>query len=103
MSKGLSPNEVYPENERFWQACTRRVAIYLESRKVKPSAWTLAVEAVSEALLEAPRTVGRATGKAVGCFGKLLGSPLKLILGIVGVAVGAAIVLPPLMRAARRS
>lgn len=95
LSTGKRPQAPYPaaENEAFWQDCTRGLAIYLESRKVVPSKWELAWEVMRE-IPSAPGRIAREAGDSVwGAvkFAALLGA---------GV-VGAAIVLPPVIRAFR--
>jgi hypothetical protein len=100
LTKGADPEAVYVGNESFWQDHTRRLAIYLESRKVRPSKWQLVKESISESLNELPdrlarggATVGEGAKKAASFFA----DPIKLIL----LGIGGAIVLPPVISAVR--
>ena len=99
VSAGLALSAVFPpkENERFWQKCTRRLAIYLESRKVVPSRWKLAVSALTETLAEVPTAVGGATKSAASAAAGIVREPAKL----AAVLLGAAVLGPPLIRAFR--
>jgi len=96
---GLTLSAEYPavENERFWQKCTNRLSIYLESRKVVPSRWKLAVSALGETLAEVPATLGGATRSAAGVAASIVREPAKL----AAVLLGAAVLGPPLVRAFR--
>lgn len=89
-------NEVYPDNQRFW-ACTKRLAIYLQARKVVPSRWRLFTESLTEAIAEVPQVVSRATRAAADTAAGLLADPARL----AAVLLGAAVLLPPLIRAWR--
>ena len=97
ISQRLAPDVEYPENEQFWQQCSRRLAIYLESRKVVPSRWELITESIGEAITELPRVVGDATRTAAGAAAGLLSSPAKL----GALLLGGAILAPPIIRALR--
>lgn len=97
-SKGLDGKAIYPGNEHFWQKCTLRVAIYLESRKVRPSRWTLIRESVGEAIAEVPTVAGRATKATAEVAASLIRDPAKF----AAVLLGGAILIPPLIRAFRR-
>ena len=90
-------NEVYPGNERFWQECSRRVAIYLQARKVVPSRWQLFTEAVTEAIADVPEVVSRASKAAAEAAAGLLADPARF----AAVLLGAAVLLPPVIRAWR--
>jgi hypothetical protein len=90
-----TPGAEYPENERFWQECTARLAVYLEGRKIVPSSWELLVESVFEAIAEVPATIGRAGREVASGASSLLEQPGKL----AAVLIGSVIVLPPLVRA----
>jgi len=98
-SAGLATTALYPavENERFWQKCTHRLAIYLESRKVVPARWKLAVSALTETLAEVPSAVGDATKSAANVAAGIVREPAKL----AAVLLGAAVLAPPLIRAFR--
>jgi|GEM_PF-3491821 len=91
-------SEVYPDNQRFWE-CTKRLAIYLQSRKVVPSRWQLVTESVTEAIAEVPQVVGRASRAAAETAAGVLADPARL----AAVLLGAAVLLPPIVRAWRAS
>jgi hypothetical protein len=92
-----NPAAEYPDNQAFWEECTPRLAVYLESRKVVPSKWRLFLESVVEAVSEVPETVERATRKVAGTAYDLIKEPAKL----AAVLIGAAILVPPIVRAFR--
>ena len=95
------PDERYSDNEHFWQRCTSRLAIYLESRKVVPSEWELFKEAFVESLAEVPGTIGNAglaTANVVGGAAKaVLSKPAMAAMAILG----GVLLLPPIIRAVR--
>ena len=89
---------LYPHNEEFWQECTRRLAVYLEARKVVPSKWELLVESFVEAVAEVPEVIGRVAKQTAGAAAGVITSPAKL----AAVLLGSAILLPPIIRAFRK-
>ncbi len=94
------PDERYADNENFWQQCTARLAIYLESRKVVPSEWSLFKEALVESIAEVPGTFGRAgqaAAEVVGNAAGAVGRPAMAALAILG----GVLLLPPIIRAVR--
>lgn len=93
-----NPNAEYADNEHFWQECTKRLSIYLQARKVVPSKWELAVESVVEAVAELPQVVGGAVKSTASAAAKVIKDPAKL----AAVLLGAAILLPPVIRAFRK-
>ena len=93
-----TPNAEYPKNDDFWQECTKRLAIYLQSRKVVPGKWQLLKEAVLEAVAEVPATLGHATRELASGAAGLLAGPGKL----AALLLGGAILIPPLVRAFRK-
>jgi hypothetical protein len=95
-----APDAEYPHNEVFWSA-SRRLAIYLESRKMRPSKWSLLASSVKEAIAEVPGTLGRAGRSAAGATARVLTDPVKLAMMLVG-AVGVAIILPPILASVRK-
>ncbi len=95
------PDDRFPGNEQFWQQCTARLAIYLESRKVVPSEWALFKEALVESIAEVPGTFGRAGQAAVGVASdaaSAVGRPATAALAILG----GVLLLPPIIRAVRQ-
>ncbi len=92
------PNAEYPDNEDIWQNCTKRLAVYLQSRKIVPSKWQLLKEAVFEAVAEVPNTLGHATRELASGAAGLLAEPGKL----AALLLGGAILIPPLVRAFRK-
>ena len=94
----------YPDNEWFWGTAALRLAIYLESRKAIPSRTELMIDAVGETVVEHAQTVKNVAKDAVGAVadaGKDFMSTLKTGALILGGLIGAAIVLPPVIRAFR--
>ena len=99
------PDAIYPRNEEFWQECTSRLAIYLESRKAVPSKWTLLKESVVETLEEIPGALGDATHATAGAVADAGGAVLNFVKKPVNAALvvlGGAILLPPVIRAFRK-
>ncbi len=95
---------LYPKNEWFWDTATLRLAIYLESRKAIPTSTDLMIESLTETLADhadTARTVARGATDALAGAGKGLLSTVKTGALILGGLVGAAIVLPPIIRAFR--
>ena len=88
-------NALYVENEWFWQEASRRIAIYLESRKAIPARAELFVDAVSESVSEQVEAVKDAAEKA----GKDAWEAIKTGALILGGLTAAAIVIPPIIRA----
>lgn len=104
LARGRQASEVYPENPQFWQQDTRRLAILLESLKVRPSRWSIGVESVGEALDELPDRLEEAGRKA----GEIAAAPVKGAaegLGIsstallaVGAGIAGLLLLPRVLR-----
>lgn len=112
------PNELYKNNHWFWHIALRELAIYLESQKSKPSSMDLWIESLEETIDErigdAHRFIKGASeaasdtiegiGKAAGVvtdMGDAVWSGLKTVAIVGGSLVGAAIILPPVIRAMR--
>lgn len=96
------PNDTYPKNAEFWQECTRRLAIYLQARRVVPGAWALDKRSVVDTLAEVPAVLGNATMAAADTIADVgatiaVSRPAKAALAVLG----AAILLPPVIRAVR--
>ena len=91
-------NALYAENEWFWQEASRRIAIYLESRKAIPARAELFVDAVSETVSEQVEAVKDAAEKA----GKDAWEAIKTGALILGGLTAAAIVIPPIIRGVER-
>lgn len=94
-------NAVYPRNTNFWR-CSGRLARDLESLKVIPGKWELLRESVSESVAELPgrledaaKATGRAAADAGGAVAGFFADPLKL----AALAIGGAVLLPPVIRA----
>lgn len=86
------PSAVYSGNTAFWDG-SNRLAIYLESLKLRPSRWQLGSEAVVEAVQDLPTALSHAGAATVGAVGRLLADPIK----VGAVALGAAIAIPLLL------
>lgn len=89
--RAQKPTDPYPHNARFWQSSTARVAIHLESVKVLPSRWILAVDSVGESVAELPGRVGGAARTVAGGAGDTIGALFSspLLLGTAAVVGGA--------------
>ena len=96
------PAALYPENEWFWQSASFGAAHYLEGRKAVPSKTELMLEAVKETIQDRVEDV-RKVGAAATGLGERVFSVLKTGALIVGGVVGAAIILPPVIRAFRNT
>ena len=98
--KNADPAAEYPRNEWFWQEASYRLARYLQSRKAVPSNTSLMIDSVSEAIQESADTV-KQIAMDVSDAGERAMSKVKVGLIIAGSVIGAAIVLPPVIRAFR--
>lgn len=106
-AKAGEPDAEFADNVRFWTT-TAKLAIELASVKTLPSNWSFAVEALAEAVVEAPavvldvtekvaRTVAGAAGKVARGAGRIVGAAgagFFESFGFAGIAllVGAAYV-----------
>lgn len=98
-----APEVTYPQNMAFWM-CSLHLAIYLESRRGRPSKWTLFREALSESIIELPSTVAGAADRAASgvtstanAVAGALSTPAKVaIVAVIGIAAA-----PPVIRALR--
>jgi hypothetical protein len=86
------PAGEYAANTSFWDA-SQRLAIYLESLKMRPSRWELAWDAVTESAHELPARLASVGAVTAGAARHFLSDPLKL----AGVVLGAALVVPALL------
>jgi len=99
------PDAVFTGNEEFWQKCSRRLAIYLMARKAVPSRWKLLKDSVVETIAGVPGTLGKATRTAGGLVTDAAGGVANIVSKPAQAAlavVGAAILLPPIIRAVRK-
>lgn len=101
LADATKPDERYPDNEEFWQHCTARLAIYLESRKVVPSEWQLFKEAVVESLAEVPGTIGRAGLATAGAVGDAANAVVSKPALAAMAILGGILLVPPIIRAVR--
>lgn len=102
---GADPNALYPRNEWFWNRVLLKLSILLQVAKTRPSPTELFFESVRETLDERAQDIDEAiettatTIDEIAETGDRLWSGLK-IAGIVAAGLlGAAIVLPPVIRA----
>ncbi len=98
------PNAVYARNPWFWDKATSGVALYLEARKAIPSDSELIVESLKETVVEHAETVKKVAKGAADVIteaGERTYSVLKTGAFIAAGVLGAAIVLPPVIRAFR--
>lgn len=109
---------VYPANHWFWNRALLKLAIYLQSQKSKPSAMSIFIDSVEEAVddrvkdvhdviqgasdaaSEVISTVTKAA-EAVSEVGERTWSGIKTAAIVGGGLVGAAIIVPPIIRAIR--
>jgi hypothetical protein len=82
----------YPANPAFWDASSR-LAIYLESQKLRPSRWQLVRDSLAESARELPATLAIAGSATAAAARRFLSDPVKL----VAVALGAALVIPAIL------
>lgn len=99
-AEDADPNALYPDNQWFWQQATKRLAIYLESLKVVPTDTELMLEAIGETLAEHAQAAKDLAKDAADAAGSPL-AWLKTAAYIAGGVAGAALLLPPIIRAFR--
>lgn len=117
-TKDADPDAQYPHNHWFWNTALLKLAIYLQSEKGKPSPMSMLIdsfeESVSDRIQDAREfiedageaasdvvsTVSRAA-KAVSEVGERAWSSAKTVAIIGGGLIGAAIIVPPIIRAMR--
>ena len=97
--RSAAKSSQYPENEWFWQVATRRLAIYLESRKAIPSRTELLIESLRETVEEHAETAKKLAKRAVDAAGGETLSNLKTGVLIVGSLAAAALAIPLIVRA----
>lgn len=112
------PDAVYPANHWFWNRALLKLAIYLQSQKGKPSAMSIFVESIEETVddrVTDVRDVIKGAGEAAGDvistvskaaetvseIGEQTWSGIKTAALIGGSLIGAAIIVPPIIRAIR--
>lgn len=117
-TKNADPDALYPHNHWFWNTALLKLAIYLQAEKTKPSPMDIFMESLEESVddrvqnvrdfiegagevaSDAVSAVSRAA-EAVSEAGDRAWSGIK-IAAIVGASlVGAAIIVPPIIRARR--
>ena len=81
------PEEIFSDNLRFWNT-TAKLAIALEGVGITPDAWTMAVEAISEAAAEAPELISDITKGAADAVVKVAGAIARGAGKVVGGAAG---------------
>jgi hypothetical protein len=69
-AKGGDANEPFGDNVRFWTT-TAKLSIELAAIKGLPSEWDFAVEALAEAIVEAPAVILDVTKKVAGKIGNV--------------------------------
>ena len=116
--EGADPEAVYPANEWFWNFVLLKLAIYLEVLKTSPSPTQLLMESfretVEERLGDAKDLIDGVTdtaselaeaagdiGEAIADAGDKAWSGIKVAAIVGGGLLGAAIVVPPVVRAIR--
>ena len=97
--RSAATSSLYPENEWFWQVATRRLAIYLESRKAIPSRTELLIDSVRETVEEHAEMAKNLAKRAVEAAGGETLSNLRTGVLIVGSLAAAALAIPLIVRA----
>ena len=117
-TRGADPDAQYNDNHWFWNTALLKLAIYLQAEKSKPSPMSLFIEAFEETVderVQDARTLIQDAGEvandaitsvskaaeAISSAGETAWSGLKTAAIIGGGLLGAAIVVPPLIRAMR--
>ena len=116
--QGADPKALYPDNKWFWFTPIKKLARHLEEERATPTRLELIIESIDEAVddrIDDVASVLDSAGDAAGAVastvedavdavvetGEKVWSGVK-IAAIVGVSlIGAAIVLPPIVRAFR--
>lgn len=116
-SQGNDPNALYPDNAWFWSA-VRQQAVHLENERVMPTKMELILESIQEAVddriddvqdlvtgaADAAGAVVSGVGKAADAVaetGASLWAAVKVVAVVGVVGIGAALIVPPIVRAAR--
>ncbi len=99
--KNAKPDEIYARNEWFWQEATTRLALYLQGLKAIPSSTTMIVDSVFE-VIEEGADAAQQLVKDVAEVGDRALHKLKIGTIIAASVVGAAVILPPVIRAFRK-
>jgi len=94
--RGADPAAIFSENEWFWKEATYRAASYLDALAFVPTHFELITESVTETIKEHKERIKDALDKT----DDLLSMVKKGALILAGV-IGAAIVIPPVIRAFR--
>ena len=117
-TKDADPDAEYVDNHWFWNIALTKLAIFLESQKLKASPMHLFVEALGESASEriddarefienasevASDTISAVSkvANAVSDASEAAWSGVKTVAIVGGSLVGAAIILPPIIRAVR--
>ena len=117
--EGADLDAVYPDNAWFWNHALLKLAIYLEVLKTSPSPTQLLIDSVKETITErvqdaqnfidnagdAVENIADAAAKAADAVvdaGERAWSGIKIAAVVGGCAIGAAIVVPPVVRAFRK-
>ena len=109
--QNADPEAIYADNTWFWNKALLKLAIYLEVLKTTPSPTQLFIESLKETITDRISDTGKLidnAGEAVGGLADTLSDTSERVLSglkvaaIVGTSlIGAAIVLPPVIRAVR--
>jgi len=91
--RGADPNAVYSQNEWFWQEASKRLAIYLESRKAVPGRADLVVDSITETVKEHAEAVKDVARRAVEAAAPGIGSALKTGALVIGGLVAAVLIV----------
>ena len=109
---GADPDALFRENPWFWNKAILKLAIYLEVLKTSPSPTQLLIESFKETItdrVDDARELIDGAGRVVDDIadtiteaGERAMSGIKLAVIVGGSVLGAAIVLPPVVRAIRK-
>ena len=112
MLAGADPDAPFKDNAWFWNKAMLKLAIYLEVVKTSPSPTQLLIESFKETIVDRvddARDLIDNAGKVVGDItdtineaGEQAISGIKFAAIVGGSVLGAAIVLPPVVRAMRK-
>lgn len=88
--RDADPKALYPQNEWFWQEASKRLAIYLESRKAVPNRADLMVDSLAETVQEHAQTakdLARRAAEAAPSIGSAVKTGALLIGGLVAAVL----------------
>ena len=113
LTKNARPDALFAENAWFWNKAMLKLAIYLEVLKTSPSPTQILIDSFKETVIDRVADAGKLidnAGEAVDDItdtiaeaGERAVSGIKIAAIVGGSVLGAAIVLPPVIRALRNN